>query len=401
MKIRHQLFLTHGLLVLISITIVLVNVLAFKGMVNDSTVTNQLGKLRYISYQMSSIANQIYACKDFDTIADLKKDLADKINHYEKNLTCFSDEEYVDLRHRPTINNLKDICETWEGTFKPLFLELISDTGLGDFALNQINENIDSFVTKINNMITTFSSYAKGKVLSALKINAALVITLVFLTAYSFIFSDRKIRKPISFLIQELKELSLIDDEVSEQLKKLKTDEITEMSQYFNVMIYDQLTKTFNRRSGLAKLNSLIQADNRRHLKLSLCFVDINGLKDVNDLLGHKVGDELIISAAECIKNVIREIDFVIRMGGDEFLIIFKDIDSEMAEKVWDRIKTCYGTINEQENRPYLISVSHGIAEYDSFESSNIEMLITEADNKMYAEKKYLKEEQKTIVIRS
>lgn len=219
-------------------------------------------------------------------------------------------------------------------------------------------------------------------------------------TIYSFVSTNNRIRKPMKALMQELKELSLIDDEVSEKLKSIDGDEISEMAEYFNVMIYDQLTKTFNRRAGLAKLNRMLQYGNRRHIRLSLCFIDINGLKEVNDQLGHRFGDELIISAVDSVKEEIRDEDFIIRMGGDEFLIVFNGIDYGVAEKVWDRVNERYAHINTQEERRYIISVSHGIVDFDNSEKSEVELLIKGADEKMYAEKKHIKEELQVKIIR-
>jgi diguanylate cyclase (GGDEF)-like protein len=134
---------------------------------------------------------------------------------------------------------------------------------------------------------------------------------------------------------------------------------------------------------------------------MSLCFIDINGLKEVNDTLGHKFGDELIVSVVEGIRQEIREEDFIIRLGGDEFLIVFKGIGRDMSEKVWERINQRYQVINSHEERPYVISASHGIAEYDSDEKSEVDLLIKYADDEMYSEKKYIKEELKIKIIRS
>jgi len=154
---------------------------------------------------------------------------------------------------------------------------------------------------------------------------------------------------------------------------------------------FDPLTKTFNRRAGIIKLNDLFPADERRHFIVSLCFIDINGLKEVNDTLGHKLGDELIVSVAEVIKETIRTHDFVVRLGGDEFLIVFNGIDTAMAETIWERIVQVYEQINKEENRPYIISVSHGIVDFDNKRKTHVDDLINAADEKMYNEKQNIK----------
>lgn len=154
---------------------------------------------------------------------------------------------------------------------------------------------------------------------------------------------------------------------------------------------FDPLTKTLNRRAGIVKLNDLLPADERRHFIASLCYIDINGLKEVNDTLGHKLGDELIVSVAEVIKETIRAQDFLVRLGGDEFLIVFNGIDTEMAETIWQRIVQAYEQINQDGNRPYIISVSHGIIDFGNKHKTHVDDLISAADEKMYNEKQNIK----------
>jgi len=154
---------------------------------------------------------------------------------------------------------------------------------------------------------------------------------------------------------------------------------------------YDALTKAYNRRAGIMRLNELFSIDNRRSAIASLCFIDINGLKEVNDTLGHISGDELIITVSDVIRSTIREHDFLVRMGGDEFLIVFNGIDSNSAENIWQRIVTEYNDINQRENRPYIISVSHGIVDYCNSQKTHVDDLINVADERMYREKQIIK----------
>ena len=153
----------------------------------------------------------------------------------------------------------------------------------------------------------------------------------------------------------------------------------------------DPLTKTFNRRAGITKLNKLLLSYDRRQILVSLCFIDINGLKEVNDTLGHKMGDELIITVVDNIKKIIRKQDFLVRLGGDEFLIVFNGIGIDTTEKIWGRIVQEYDQININEEREYLISVSHGVVDFDNKQKTNVDDLIHAADEKMYHEKQIIK----------
>jgi diguanylate cyclase (GGDEF)-like protein len=153
---------------------------------------------------------------------------------------------------------------------------------------------------------------------------------------------------------------------------------------------YDVFTKVFNRRAGMERLDKLFSIDERRRSIISICFIDINGLKQVNDSLGHNKGDELILTVVRIIKSAIRESDFVIRLGGDEFLVVFMGIDIAGSEAVWERIKSAFERINLKEDRPYLISVSHGLACYSNEQKSSLDDLMKIADEKMYEEKKLI-----------
>ena len=238
---------------------------------------------------------------------------------------------------------MNEVKTRWDHTFKPLYKTVLESDKTSHFSV-EINSKIDLFVNTINDMVTTYTEYARGKVIRALFINELLILVIMAVTVYSFSSTNKHIRRPMNNLMQDLKDMSLINDEVSKKLSIMNTNEISEMSRYFNVMIYDQLTGAYNRRSGLAKLNRILHEDNRRSLTLSLCFIDINGLKEVNDHLGHKYGDELIISVVKGITDEIRDEDFVIRMGGDEFLVVIKGIGADLSEKVWERINDEYKT---------------------------------------------------------
>lgn len=402
MKIKHQLILTHGILVLLALTVVFINVVAYSSMDSDANIINQAGKLRMLSYNMAQLSNRLVSPKPSDNVFELKASLANRMEEFEgilEVLSANSRETDAIINHAESQLKLEKITKEWTETFKPIYQVILGNESAANYC-DTINKRIDAYVSNIDEMVSLFSLYAKGKVTKAIVVNGGLIAVIILVTMYSFITTNQRIRKPMDILIQELKALSLFDDEVSSKLRNINTDEISEMTEYFNEMMYDQLTHTFNRKAGLSKLSRLVQFDNGRHLKLSMCFIDINGLKEVNDLLGHKFGDELIVDAVEGIKKEIREEDFIIRMGGDEFLIVFRGIDEEHAENAWKRINQRYDQINKTEDRRYIISVSHGVVAFDNYEKSELEMLIRTADDRMYIEKKYIKEELKVKFIK-
>lgn len=172
---------------------------------------------------------------------------------------------------------------------------------------------------------------------------------------------------------------------------------VTKERRTFNKIKYfsefDTLTQSYNRRAGIARLANLALIESPKGNKISLCYIDINGLKLVNDNLGHQSGDELIVTVSSVVRGVIRESDFLIRLGGDEFLIVVRNADVQGAELVWQRISSKFNQINESEERDYIISVSHGIVEYERKDEHSIDELINIADEKMYEEKQEIKKD--------
>ena len=154
---------------------------------------------------------------------------------------------------------------------------------------------------------------------------------------------------------------------------------------------YDAMTGAYNRREGIDKLSSAYQSLSKTNCSMSICFIDVNGLKEVNDSLGHEVGDELIVTVTKTIRAHIREDDFLIRMGGDEFLIVFPGMDDTRAEAAWSRITAEFEAINVTQQRKYLISVSHGIKTLDCTLNQLLDNVLNQADMKMYEEKRRIK----------
>ncbi|MBS7526912.1 GGDEF domain-containing protein [Fusibacter paucivorans] len=164
---------------------------------------------------------------------------------------------------------------------------------------------------------------------------------------------------------------------------------------YFST--YDPMTGVFNRRAGFEKIKSTFQKHAKGNLRSSLCFIDINGLKEVNDNLGHEAGDELILSVVKVIEEKIGKTDFIIRLGGDEFLIVFVDLNLDEAEAVWQKIIDKFREINQMEDRRYVISASHGIEEIRYNLKEHIDSIVNKADEKMYEEKRNIKVNLKII----
>ena len=142
---------------------------------------------------------------------------------------------------------------------------------------------------------------------------------------------------------------------------------------------YDPMTGLKNRRAYEEHLQSL--GDD---LPKDLCIVmaDINGLKTANDTIGHEAGDELIISAAECLQQVFSMTDSVYRIGGDEFCVIMNG-SLEEAERCIQRLEEI--TANRKGQYIDCVSISCGAESSQNY--SDLDAVIQEADRKMYESK--------------
>ncbi|MFW6381852.1 MAG: sensor domain-containing diguanylate cyclase [Bacillota bacterium] len=154
---------------------------------------------------------------------------------------------------------------------------------------------------------------------------------------------------------------------------------------------YDSLTGVYNRRVGLTILREKIKTARRQQQKLTICYIDIDNLKQVNDSYGHNSGDELIGNVARLIKQGIRENDSIARIGGDEFLIVFPDCSLENARQVVDRINSNLLNFNQEQQPQYSLSISWGLAEYNAGDEESVDQLISRADNRMYKNKQLQK----------
>lgn len=149
----------------------------------------------------------------------------------------------------------------------------------------------------------------------------------------------------------------------------------------------DPLTGVVNRRKGIELLTSQIDVCKSSRSSLVICFVDVDGLKLVNDNYGHSEGDFLLAKVSSVIKNNIRNTDTLFRYGGDEFVIIFPDKSIPSVEIIWNRINLELDALNNKNIKPYKFSASHGLFEYNGEISITIEDILDKADKNMYREK--------------
>jgi len=165
-----------------------------------------------------------------------------------------------------------------------------------------------------------------------------------------------------------------------EELERYR-DHLEELVDRFkNLSFHDVLTGLYNYSFFEEELQRL---DVERQMPLSIIMSDVNGLKLVNDTLGHQKGNELLVRAAAIITRCCRSEDIVCRWAGDEFAILLPLTGRATANEICDRIKTA---CKETEREPIPISFSLGAATKEDI-NQKIDLVINEAEDIMYRDK--------------
>ena len=159
-------------------------------------------------------------------------------------------------------------------------------------------------------------------------------------------------------------------------------EEILEMS------LRDPLTELYNRRGFFAIAEQEIKTANRARRKMHLTFIDCDGLKWINDNIGHEAGDRVLMATADILLRTFRESDVIARVGGDEFAVLSiyaADIDQEVSSR---RLQQNIDEYNESGSRRYKLAMSWGMSVYDPEFPVAFDELMAAADKLMYANKK-------------
>jgi diguanylate cyclase (GGDEF)-like protein len=158
---------------------------------------------------------------------------------------------------------------------------------------------------------------------------------------------------------------------------------------------YDPLTKSLSRTEILLRLSMEIDRSQRNKCSLALMAVDIDYFKKINDHYGHQIGDEVLINLVREIQTTLRSTDSIGRIGGEEFLILLPDTETEGASEIAERIRgdIAKATFEKSPSTPIKITISIGIAIFnpnhhlDTSQDILIKDLVNQADMSMYAAK--------------
>lgn len=153
------------------------------------------------------------------------------------------------------------------------------------------------------------------------------------------------------------------------------------------LLVTDLLTGVNNRRGFYLLAGPALHAARRDGRNCILAFIDVDGLKRVNDEKGHSVGDALLTDVAHVLHATVRQSDILARMGGDEFCVLVTDPEADPGVLRKQLLDALSG-FNAMETRPYRLSTSIGLMRVPATDTSTVDELLACADALMYEEKR-------------
>ena len=178
---------------------------------------------------------------------------------------------------------------------------------------------------------------------------------------------------------QLLEQNQRLEHEIQERLRA--EAEVRQLS------VTDELTGLYNRRGFFLLAEQQLKIARRTQTSYFILFADLDGLKNINDTLGHEMGDRVIVDAAQILKQTFREADIVARLGGDEFALFIPNFSGNSSINFHARLQENIDRFNQQSERAY-ISISLGVEFGDLNNEVLLEKLLAKADKLMYEHKR-------------
>lgn len=177
------------------------------------------------------------------------------------------------------------------------------------------------------------------------------------------------------------------DGRYATQLQELLSAVERRINELERAYVTDEMTGLMNRYHGEKAIEKRLAEDFSKEGSC-LVFIDIDHLKQVNDIYGHSEGDLYIKRMAGAISSSVRRSDIAIRYGGDEFLIFFSNCSKKAAEERMCVMRDTLGSRGAHSTYPYLMSFSCGIVNNREDPALNVWDLINIADGRMYLQKR-------------
>jgi len=191
------------------------------------------------------------------------------------------------------------------------------------------------------------------------------------------LYQDRSGNKYIVGVSHDITERKHLEQKLKQALQKVKSLSLT-----------DELTKLYNRRGFMTLAHHETKMANRKKSGFIILFLDMDGMKKINDTFGHEAGDQALRDTARILKATFRESDIIARIGGDEFVILAIDSPKAGGKAITRKLVKSLSDYNANNKGGFTLSFSTGICHYSHKRPSGVEAVLKKADALMYKEKK-------------
>lgn len=328
------------------------------------------------NFRMDTLQRNIW------TTPFIARDMIANIDDMEKGY-----EEWLKRLHFMVINNayiflLKEpvVCDDISEWECPEELELVAKIEQGSIQIKDLDSKInkehgiaDVISWEDTNNMGTYTLFSGNRVYGVLiceitsdNITSMYSASLHMGSTFQYIElvrEQRKIQKELENAMEDLKSKNDILNMISEK---------------------DELTSLYNRRGFLENAIAMLQKPSSYVLCL---YVDLDHLKEINDVYGHTEGDFAIKQAGMYLKDSLRNVDVIGRIGGDEFAAVAFIKEEAMGEQIKDRIILSSKMFNQSSNKPYYIEVSIGYAVFQWESGMELNQMLSQADFMLYESK--------------
>ena len=358
----------------------------------------------YLANRLGSFAEQVLGNQEQDVITqyeDLEKTL--------KKLQRMDDKEQLGMQGSVSLEELISASHFWNETFKNVVR--IHNTDLWRADKKLIQDNIKPQMDEIWQLLIALDKKIEMSVmddLTALSRAAGnqiqdlwlFTILALILISFGFFALERTVLRPIASIGNALKSAS--NGNLENKLPKGDVQETKDLVSAFSSMhkqvvarqtaleyhaLHDALTNLGNRNRLNEHLEIAIKTANRNQETFALLMLDLDRFKEVNDTLGHPVGDQLLIEVGVRLAGLLRETDTIARFGGDEFAILLPTAHETHASKVAVKIAAALAAPFNLGKQQLYTSASIGIASFPQH-GHDASTLIQHADIAMYVAKK-------------
>lgn len=350
---------------------------------------------------------------DVDSLTDQERDIGiqlAELEHQLAQLRTLDQAGQLDLVAAQSLGEMADAASIWRHGFEEVKRIHGSNAWRADATI--VREQIDPLLERAWNLLLSIdteielSATADVESLNHVaqyqsRLLWSLTLTGLLFVIIGFFALERWILKPIAQVSEALK-AEAIGSGAKRTLPPVTSDETRNLVEAFKEMqrqvhsrqlalehqaMHDALTELPNRALLLDRLEHALSSAFRDHSPLALLMMDLDRFKEINDTLGHQVGDQLLQEVSQRLLATVRESDTVARLGGDEFALVLADSNVEQARRVAAKALDALEEVFRVDGHHLYISASVGIATFPQH-GTTAPMLIQRADVAMYVAKR-------------